>query len=63
MHKLILAMLAAVNVTKACVQMNLLNVYNSGQITDYVSEEDEIEMKIGVGEDFVFTLANDFRKG
>lgn len=56
-------MLAAVDVTKACVQMNLLNVYNSGQITDYVSEEDEIEMKIGVGEDFVFTLANDFRKG
>jgi hypothetical protein len=42
--------------------MNLLNVYNSGEITDYMSDEDEIELKMGVGEDFVFTLKQDFKK-
>ena len=55
-------MLAVIN-AQACVQMNLMNVYNSGHITDYISTEDEIELMIGVGEDFVFKLSHSFRKG
>lgn len=42
--------------THACLQMNLLNVYNQGSITDYLTKEDELEIRIGVGDDFVFTF-------
>ena len=49
--------------SKACLQMNLLNVYNQGSITDYLTDTDELEIKIGVGESFVFTFENEFELG
>ena len=48
------------NFSLACMQLDLLNVYNQGAVTDYLSNEDEIEIKIGVGTQFVYSLENDF---
>jgi hypothetical protein len=42
------------------VQLDLLNVYNKGSITDYVTDEDEINIKIGVGDQFVYSMSSDF---
>ena len=47
----------------ACVQVSLTSVENTnGVITDYQTNEDEIYTWFGVGEYFLFTYRNDFRR-
>ena len=43
--------------------MNLVKVYNQGRLTDYLTDSDELEIKIGVGDSFVFSLVGEFREG
>ena len=43
-----------VSAVTACTQLNLLNIYNQGSITDYLTNQDEIQIKFGVGDYFVF---------
>ena len=47
----------------ACVQVTLTSIENSnGAITDYQTNEDEIYTWFGVGEYFIFTYKNTFRR-
>lgn len=46
----------------ACVQVELQSIRNTGQITDYLTPSDEIEMSFGVGLQFYYTFAKDFYK-
>lgn len=43
--------------------MNLVKVYNQGRLTDYLTDSDELEIKIGVGDSFVFSFVGEFREG
>lgn len=46
---------------QACLQVDLLSMSNSnGQITDYLTEDDEIGVWIGVGELFMYLYQNLF---
>ena len=44
----------------ACVQLDLIKIENSnGVITDYLSQEDELKVWLGVGDDILISWSND----
>ena len=43
--------------------MNLEKIVNTGQITDYLTDSDEIEVRLVIGDQFVYTLSSDFVRG
>ena len=49
--------------TKACQQVEVLEISNDGVITDYETPEDEIYMFFGVGTYVFYEYQNDFRAG
>ena len=56
----VLSMLAGS--TLSCVQVEVQSIRNTGQITDYLTPSDEIEMSFGLGSLFYYTFAKDFPK-
>jgi hypothetical protein len=42
--------------------MSLSNIYKDGALVNVLTTKDEMQMQIGVGTDFLFTLSHPFYK-
>ena len=47
---------------QACLQTELVKISNTGQITDYMTNEDEIELIFGVSDIFFYKFDQNFIK-